>query len=412
MTQKRRHLYRKPDPRDPDLVRVYFRHPKTGELTRLPDDENSKAFTEQYDLLFAALNAPPVAPAPPDPHARTKRETGDGGIEYMPGMLGWFVTRYLASSYFEAGHRDCYAEGTRYNYRKALDLLKARLGRGLFVDLDQEAVEVHCAEVADEHGDSAADDQIAMVSNLWKFAAKKFPADFKRKGRMNPTYRIERHYRHDGEGHLAWPEDVIEAFDTDCPWHLEFVRMGLHYTGQRGGDVASMKWTDFDGKRIHVVQEKTGKKLWLNCPKPLLVALKREQRKTNREYIFHHAYDAPFANAQTLSHAIRNRLEALGINKPPAEREAGVKNFTMHGLRKNAGMELAEAGAEVMEIMSVLGHKTPKMAMFYCEQARQARINENAVAKWDAAIEANEARKAVAKREAVARRRGSIRAVA
>ena len=59
----------------------------------------------------------------------------------------------------------------------------------------------------------------------------------------------------------------------------------------------------------------------------------------------------------------------------------------MHGLRKNAGMELAEAGAEVMEIMSVLGHKSPKMAMFYCDQARQSRMNENAVAKWDAAIE-------------------------
>ena len=56
-------------------------------------------------------------------------------------------------------------------------------------------------------------------------------------------------------------------------------------------------------------------------------------------------------------------------------------------------MELAEAGAEVMEIMSVLGHKSPKMAMFYCDQARQSRMNENAVAKWDAAIEKKAAKK-------------------
>jgi hypothetical protein len=56
-------------------------------------------------------------------------------------------------------------------------------------------------------------------------------------------------------------------------------------------------------------------------------------------------------------------------------------------------MELAEAGAEVMEIMAVLGHKTPKMAMFYCEQVRQERMNENAVAKWDAAIEKNASKK-------------------
>ena len=104
--------------------------------------------------------------------------------------------------------------------------------------------------------------------------------------------------------------------------------------------------------------------------------MRRERERTNRDYIFVHAYGEPFANAQTLSHTIRNRLERLKI-----------EGYTMHGLRKNAGMELAEAGAEVMEIMAVLGHKSPKMAMFYAEQARQARMNENAVAKWDAALE-------------------------
>jgi integrase len=127
--------------------------------------------------------------------------------------------------------------------------------------------------------------------------------------------------------------------------------------------------------------------LWLNCPKPLLVALKREQRKTNREFIFHHAYDAPFANAQTLSHAIRNRLHALGFT-----------DYVMHGLRKNAGMELALAGCTVPEIMAVLGHKTPKMALYYVEQALQSEMNENAVGKWDIGIEKKAAKKVAAKR--------------
>jgi integrase len=303
--------------------------------------------------------------------------------------LGWFVEKYLASDVFNPASKNAYAEGTRYNYRKHLDLLKARLGGGMLVDLDQEAVEVYSAEVAREHGPSAGDDQIAMISNVWEHA-KGFK-EFKRKGRINPTTRITRHYQHDGEGHLTWPDEVIEAFDQDCAAHLQFVRLGLHYTGQRGGDVAAMKWTDFDGKRIHVVQEKTGTKLWLNCPKPLLVALKREQRKTNREYIFHHAYDAPFANAQTLSHAIRNRLHALGYT-----------DYVMHGLRKNAGMELALAGCTVPEIMAVLGHKTPKMALFYVQQAQQETMNENAVVKWDAGIEKRTV-KAIAKKRAMLR---------
>ncbi len=231
-------------------------------------------------------------------------------------------------------------EGTRYNYRKHLDLLKARLGGGILVDLDQEAVEVYTAQIAREHGDSAGDDQIAMISNLWQYA-KNFRRVQAQGTASTRPIASKRHYKHDGEGHLVWPDEVIEAFDTGCPWHLKFVRMGLHYTGQRGGDVVKMKWTDFDGKRIYVVQEKTGKKLWLNCPKPLLDVLLREQKRTNREYIFHHAYDAPFANAQTLSHAIRNRLEALGINRDRARRQrlhhARAAQERRHGIGRGRG---------------------------------------------------------------------------
>jgi integrase len=382
---KRKHLYRKPDPRNPEHVRVYFRHPKSSQLTALPTDETSREFAQQYDALLAALSTKVKVR---DPSVRVARNRDDGNVQYRPATLGWFVEKYLASDVFNPASKQAFAEGTRYNYRKHLDLLKARLGGGVLADLDQEAVEVYSAEVAREHGPSAGDDQIAMVSNLWEFA-KGFH-EFKRRGKINPTTRITRHYQHDGEGHLVWPETVIETFDQDCPPHLQFVRMGLHYTGQRGGDVVAMKWTDFDGRRIFVVQEKTGKKLWLNCPKPLLLALKREQRKTNREYIFHHAYDAPFANAQTLSHAIRNRLRAVGLT-----------DYTMHGLRKNAGMELALAGCTVPEIMAVLGHKTPKMALFYVQQAQQEDMNENAVAKWDAAIEKRTVKKVASKRAAL-----------
>jgi integrase len=382
---KRKHLYRKPDPRNPQHVRVYFRHPKTSQLTSLPTDETSREFAQQYDALFAALTAKVKVR---DPNVRVGRNRDDGNVLYRPATLGWFVEKYLASNVFNPASKQAFADGTRYNYRKHLDLLKARLGGGILADLDQEAVEVYSAEVARLHGPSAGDDQIAMISNLWEFA-KGF-REFKRHGKINPTTRITRHYQHDGEGHLVWPEDAIEKFDQDCPPHLQFVRMGLHYTGQRGGDVAAMKWSDFDGKRIFVVQEKTGKKLWLNCPKPLLAALRREQRKTNREFIFHHAYDAPFANAQTLSHAIRNRLHAVGLT-----------DYTMHGLRKNAGMELALAGCTVPEIMAVLGHKTPKMALFYVQQVQQEDMNENAVAKWDAAIEKRTAKKVASKRAAL-----------
>jgi hypothetical protein len=71
----------------------------------------------------------------------------------------------------------------------------------------------------------------------------------------------------------------------------------------------------------------------------------------------------------------------------------------MHGLRKNAAVELAEARVSVEGLMAVLGHKTPKMALHYCKLAK----NDDAVVKWDAEVE----RKAKA-----GRRRALVKAVA
>jgi hypothetical protein len=51
-----------------------------------------------------------------------------------------------------------------------------------------------------------------------------------------------------------------------------------------------------------------------------------------------------------------------------------------------------------LEFQSVLGHKAPTMETFYYEQARQERMSESAVAKWDVSIQKNAARKVAGKR--------------
>ena len=125
---KRKYLYRKPDPRNPEHVRVYFRHPKTSQLTPLPTDETSSEFARQYDALIVALTATVKVR---DPNVRIARNRDVGNVLYPPATLGWFVERYLASDVFDSASKKAYAAGTRYNYRKALDLLKARLGGGI-----------------------------------------------------------------------------------------------------------------------------------------------------------------------------------------------------------------------------------------------------------------------------------------
>jgi len=118
-----------------------------------------------------------------------------------------------------------------------------------------------------------------------------------------------------------------------------------------------MKWTDYDSKKINVVQQKTGQRVWLHCPAPFKEMLDKMSRYG--EYIFNSKWKRPYKHAGTLGAAIRNHVE----------KRLNHSDYSMHGLRKNAGMELALAGCNVPEIMAVLGHKSPKMAIFYVQQA-------------------------------------------
>jgi integrase len=76
-----------------------------------------------------------------------------------------------------------------------------------------------------------------------------------------------------------------------------------------------------------------------------------------------------------LTHAFVNRLKKVGID--PGQ-------YTLHGLRKTAGVKLAEAGATESEIMRMFGHSKPDQAHAYCADASSATLTASAMAKWEA----------------------------
>lgn len=385
---KRKYLYRKPSG---DRLAVYFRNPCTKQLTPLPDDEASQEFKDAYDpLLKATKDKPDDTARAPDQLGRWKNPRDykiDPKIVFRPASIGWLIERYKVSDKFRA-----YSKGTRENYGFALDLLKKEFGTALMHDVTPEHVDVYSARIARQKGGSVADQQINLISNLWEFA-KGFP-EFKRKGKHCPTIGATRHYEHDGEGHLAWPDEVLERFEETANDYLVEFMTGLHYTGQRGSDVVTMRWNDYDGKEINVVQQKTGERLWLACPAPLRDMLNRMKKKpVHPEFIFTNKWKRPYISAGTLSAALRHHLHSLQYF-----------DYSMHGLRKNAGMELALAGCTVPEIMAVLGHKSPKMAIFYVKQAEKKLLGRTATIKWDVEIDAR-------KKKRVAERRAGIRRV-
>lgn len=396
MTTEREFLYRKGKQADGTHRYVYFRHPVTKELTKLPSDETSQAFEDQYGPLYRAVkgaNDPAPATASDQPRVVLVRE-------FRQGTIGYFLTEYKNHNTFKT-----MSDNSRRNTGRDIDnMRKHAIAQAMLHDLTPAYVDVYTTEIAAAFSTSTADKHATLLSNLWQFA-RRYEC-FKRGDKHNPTIGRLRHHT-STEEHLAWPADVIDAFDCRAISNrpdLYRYRMGLHYTGQRGGDVLNMRWDDYQRGAIYVVQEKTGAKIWVACPKPLAKLLDSMPRVS--EFIFTNSRGKQYGSAHELSVALRTLLRKCGYSKPGDE-----ATYSMHGLRKNAGVELALAGCSVQEIMAVLGHETPKMAIYYCRQADKLRLAASAAAKWSDYADQEASRKAAEREQAAQTRRQQLKAI-
>lgn len=368
---------------------IYFR--KGGRtIARLPNDELSEAFKQQYAaLLKEDIKARPVG----RPSKMLKPKPAPG----PKPTIEHFAELYLGSPIFAVSEarktKETLSQGTQANYRLAIRLMESK---GMLAvplsDLTPRTANLYIQKIKREHGGSTAAMQKIVLSNLWRFA-RTFP-EFDAGDRPNPMRgtEIDAPYEVEQE-HLPWPEDVQDRFLEACNADLRFAFYLLLCTGQRISDVVRMRWEQFTG--THIILENGQKKdrtktpLSIKVPKVLLREI--ETRNRVSPYMLTHKWGRPF-----------NRC-SLGQRIKETMRKVSDVRYTAHGLRKNAGITLAENGATVPQIMAALGHKTPKMALYYCRLANQRLLNDQAAEIIDAVFEKREAAK-------VAKRRAQIRA--
>jgi len=60
-----------------------------------------------------------------------------------------------------------------------------------------------------------------------------------------------------------------------------------------------------------------------------------------------------------------------------------TSSYAIHGLRKNAAVELANAGCSPMEIAAITGHKTLGMVQHYSKRRDQRVAARSAMDKWE-----------------------------
>jgi len=170
-------------------------------------------------------------------------------------------------------------------------------------------------------------------------------------------------------GHLrAWTREQAEAAEAALPSHLARVVVLGRYTGQRRGDLCAMGWSAYDGARIRLVQQKTRAPLVL----PVHPVLKGHLDQWPRvaATILTDARGRPWKPVD-LSHALPAALGRIGL----------PDDLNVHGLRKLAAAELADAGCSIHEIGAITGHRSLSMVQLYTQSADQERLASAAIVR-------------------------------
>lgn len=183
----------------------------------------------------------------------------------------------------------------------------------------------------------------------------------------DPTYRLK--YRPEYGGWKAWPNEILDKFEARWPIGStpRLVYSLALYFGHRRSDVTRVKPSDFVLTATNVVQQKTGKRLWLPMHANLQDVL--EHTDLTREFVVMTQYGQPFSP------------KALGMRMQDWTKAAGIPpGYTLHGLRKTLGKALAEHGATTRQLMDMLGHDDMKHAELYSAEAEQRHMAAAAMA--------------------------------
>ena len=160
--------------------------------------------------------------------------------------------------------------------------------------------------------------------------------------------------------HIPWTDAAVKKMreDGDTLPRLIF-ELGVGSV-QRPGDLVDFLWSDYDGDKLLLRQNKTDKPLTLPCTKALQTVLEsaRKGPVIGRTILADH-------KGQRLTY---RRMAAI----MRTERERlGLLAYDLHALRYRGVMELAWAGCDDDEIASYSGHSSTAMIRKYAGEARQ-----------------------------------------
>lgn len=157
-----------------------------------------------------------------------------------------------------------------------------------------------------------------------------------------------------GGEHKPWPPQDLATFRTEAAPHLVLAMELALWTGQRQGDIIRLRWDDLVDGHVHLVQEMTGKELWIPITRPLATVLAGAPRTVN-----------------VLAQAFADELKRVALD-----------GRVFHGLRKTTAVMLAEHDCTTKQIAAITG-QSDQMVEHYTKGADQRRLAKAAVVKLE-----------------------------
>lgn len=251
------------------------------------------------------------------------------------------------------------ADSTKVSYRRTMDRILAKNEDMDLRDMTRQRVRAIHTKFASEP--RKADHYVQGISLLWNYGKLKLDWPIG----DNPASGVDLYGK--TRAFEPWPAWMSRQI-SDAPDGLRTAYHLIVGTGQRPSAAIAMEWSDFDGDRMTVLDEKADKRFEVFCPPALRAYLATIPRKG--QFILAKNLREPLGYS-AIEKQLRPWRKALGVEAAP---------YSLHGLRKLAIVQLAEAGCSDAEIQAVT-NQSAEMVAYYRKEASRLVLSKKAQEK-------------------------------
>lgn len=239
------------------------------------------------------------------------------------------------------------APRTRKDYDRQITKIGAKFGSFPLIALKDRRARGEFLDWRDELATTSprqADYALSVLALILAWATHRGKID------RNPLERPGKLYK-GSRRDAVWSDQDESQYMQAVPDHLKLPLLLAIWTGQREGDLLSLKWSQFDGSYIRLKQAKTGQKVRIPVAKALKTALETEKQRLVAAEKF-----KATANVLVTSRGQAWTEGGFRASWNKKRKSAGIEGLTFNDLRGTAVTRLALAGCSVPEIASITGH--------------------------------------------------------